>query len=317
MSSHLPAFIRRDWLDVGDGHVLHLAQYGNPEGIPLLFLHGGPGGGCAVEDLRLFDRDTFHIFLLDQRGSGRSKPHGELKQNDLLHLLGDIERVRLWLNLQAWCVVGGSFGATLGFIYSCLYPKRVLSQVLWGLFIPNEEGANWLYGNQGAATLFPQDYLEFTALAPFSSKIDTLFKRYRSGFLDPDADTRLEYVRGWLKWELALALPGAELPESGTPLAKSLAEIELHYASQQYFGAYALMREMACGIKAKTVILQGEMDWVCPSVIVEKFLEEFGSVDMKYTLIKGGYHVLANDKMFLEVVYAVQEMANNIRKIDK
>jgi len=317
MSSHLPAFIRRDWLDVGDGHVLYLAQYGNPDGIPLLFLHGGPGGGCTVEDLRLFDRDTFHIFLLDQRGAGRSRPRGELKHNDLLHLLGDIERVRLWLNIPAWCVVGGSFGATLGFIYTCLYPQRVLSQVLWGLFIPSEEGANWLYGNRGAATLFPQDYLEFTALVPFSSKIDTLFKRYRSGFLEPDADTRLEYVRGWLKWELALALPGAELPESGTPFAKSLAEIELHYASQQYFGAYALMREMAGGIKARTVILQGEVDWVCPSVIVEKFLNQYGSAAMQYTLIKGGYHALANDKMFLEVVNAIQEMANNMREIDK
>ncbi len=132
MSQALPAFLRRDWIDVGDGHVLHLAQYGNPNGIPLLYLHGGPGGGCAGEELKLFDRDSFRILMLDQRGAGRSRPKGELRHNDLQCLLRDIEAVRLKLNIESWCVVGGSYGATLGFIYSGLFPDSVISQVFWG-----------------------------------------------------------------------------------------------------------------------------------------------------------------------------------------
>ncbi|WP_076415265.1 alpha/beta fold hydrolase [Shewanella sp. UCD-KL12] len=310
----LPAFIRRDWLDVGDGHQLHLAQYGNPQGIPVLYLHGGPGAGCTADDLVLFDNDTYHLLMLDQRGAGRSRPIGELKNNNLLSLLKDLEKVRLWLNIPAWCLVGGSFGATLGIIYSGLYPERVMSQVYWGLFIPSESGTNWLYSNKGAANLFADEYLAFTSLAPFSANIDRLFEQYRQGVNHSDLDTRSEFIGQWLAWELSLARPAAALSDIDISSASSLAEIELHFASHQYFGAYALMRQLTAEIQAQTFILQGEMDWVCPSQFVENFLTEFGSDAISYSMIKSGYHALANDKMAGEVVYAVREMANNMKE---
>ncbi|MCD8475383.1 MAG: alpha/beta fold hydrolase [Shewanella fodinae] len=142
--------LSRQWLDVGDGHLLHLLQYGNPDGIPLLFLHGGPGSGCHTSDLALFDLQRFRMLLLDQRGAGLSQPSARLAYNDVLHLLTDIERLRHWLGLERWCLAGGSFGATLGLIYSGLCPQRVLAQCYWGVFVPSTAGRSWLYGSQGA-----------------------------------------------------------------------------------------------------------------------------------------------------------------------
>lgn len=312
--SELPALIRRDWLDVGGGHKLHLAQYGDPNGIPVLYLHGGPGAGCVIDDLMLFDGDIFHILMLDQRGTGRSKPLGELEHNTLLSLLKDLEKVRVWLKLSSWCLVGGSFGATLGMIYSGAFPDRVLSQVFWGLFIPSENGTNWLYSNKGAANLFATEYLAFTALAPYTSSIDRLFETYRAGLNHENIDTRHAFTQAWLLWELSLSMPAYDLVCIESTGSKSLAELELHYASHQYFGAYQLMRQLSAGIQAPTRILQGELDWVCPSQITENFLLEFGSNVINYSVIKSGYHGLANDKMSAEVVYAIREMANNMKE---
>ncbi|AQS38488.1 prolyl aminopeptidase [Shewanella psychrophila] len=310
----LPTFIRRDWLDVGDGHQLHLTQYGDPDGVPVLYLHGGPGAGCMSDELSLFDGDNCHVLMLDQRGAGRSKPLGSLDKNNLLELLKDLEKVRSWLGISAWCLVGGSFGATLGMLYSGLYPDRVLSQIYWGLFIPSEDGTNWLYSNKGAANLFTDEYLAFTAVAPFCSNVEQLFETYRIGLNDNDADIRHQYTHAWVAWESALAMPASELFPGDESTSKSLAEIELHYASHQYFGAYSLMRDISAGIQARTLILQGEMDWVCPTQIVENFLTQCGNDTINYSVIKSGYHGLADDKMFHEVVYAIREMANNMKE---
>ena len=309
MSQALPRFICRDWLDVGDGHLLHLAQYGNPDGIPLLYLHGGPGGGCVEDDLKLFDPNNYRILMLDQRGAGRSKPKGELKHNNLQALLRDIESVRQRFNISRWCVVGGSFGATLGFIYSGLFPQRVISQVFWGLFIPSKLGVNWLYGPNGASNLFPQEYLEFTSRQAYTSSLDVLFRDYRNGFNDPDIEIHNDFIHGWLSWELSLSMPGIQVSELRLCFGQSLANIELHFASQHYFDAYGLMCKVASKIAANTLILQGEMDWVCPTMVGDPFVTQFCNDKVNYSLVKGGYHALANDKMFHDVIDAVRAMA--------
>ena len=314
MSQVLPAFIRRDWVDVGDGQLLHLAQYGNPNGIPVLYLHGGPGGGCMSDELKLFDENSYRILMLDQRGGGRSRPKGDIRHNNLQALLADIETVRGLLNIPCWCVVGGSYGATLGFIYSASFPHRVMSQVLWGLFVPSDEAVAWLYGANGAANLFPQEYLAFTSLQDFTPCLDTFLAGYRKGLHAPDINTLNAHVYQWLSWELALSLPGTKLPGTELPFGKSLAQIELHFAYHQYFNSYEIMCENASEITAKTVILQGEMDWVCPVMIGERFISEYGNEQIHYSVVKGGYHALANGKMHEEVVYAVGEMARKIHE---
>ncbi|MCZ4337952.1 alpha/beta fold hydrolase [Shewanella colwelliana] len=306
-------FIRQDWLDVGAGHQLFLAQYGDPQGVPVLYLHGGPGAGCSAEELKLFIDDGFHIYMLDQRAAGRSKPCGVLEHNNLLELLKDIERVRNWAKVDAWCLLGGSFGATLGYLYSCIYPKRVLSQVYWGMFIPSPEGADWLYGPGGAAQIFSTQYREFTR--GFNGTLDALFEQFHQDFHAPCSDVRDHSIRRWLAWELELAAPGCTIHDSYAEQSSVLARLELHYAKNDYFGAYALMKKVGAALTAPTVILQGELDWVCPQPIVDKFLACDGPELLSSRLVKSGYHTLSDERMCSAVAAAVSQMGRYVKSL--
>ncbi|GIU11291.1 MULTISPECIES: alpha/beta fold hydrolase [unclassified Shewanella] len=308
MSVVQPPLLRRTWLDVGDDHQLYVAQYGNPNGIPLLYLHGGPGAGCSTEDLKLFDLSVYQVILLDQRGAGRSRPRGELKHNNLHALLDDIERVRCWLNVPQWMLAGGSFGATLALLYSACYPNRVVSQVLWGLFIPNPAGIEWLYGNSGAARLFNREYSRFTqGVEP--QKLKTLLTHYRTKLESECREIRHDYTRRWLSWEMALAYPGSTLDEANAPFSQSLASIELYYVANDYFGAFEKLIVKLPLIQCQTYVLQGEMDWVCPFKVLQDFFKDRASQLVQVTEIKGGYHALADVKMAKAVTDAIREMA--------
>nr|WP_275659410.1 alpha/beta fold hydrolase [Shewanella insulae] len=298
--------IRQDWIHVGEGHQLFLAQYGDPQGIPVLYLHGGPGAGCNPQELRLFIDRGFHIYLLDQRAAGRSKPCGEVANNDFPSLVKDIERVRHWAGVEAWCLLGGSFGATLGYLYSCIYPERVLSQIYWGMFIPSDEGMQWLYGRGGAAQIFSSQYREFAA--GNGDTLDSLFSHFTDSFNHPDPEVRRQSVMRWLGWELALAVPGFELSEALAEQGGALARVELHYARNDYFGGYQLMKRVGGDLTCPTIILQGELDWVCPQRLVDEFLEHHGPELLRSRLVKGGYHTLADDKMCRAVAEAVTQM---------
>ncbi|GIU30107.1 alpha/beta fold hydrolase [Shewanella schlegeliana] len=309
MPNALPKAVRRTWIDVGDGHQLHVALYGNPEGIPLLYLHGGPGAGCSVEELKLFDLSIYQVILLDQRGAGRSRPRGELKHNNLSSLLADIERVRCWLNVPQWMLAGGSFGATLALLYSACYPNRVISQVLWGLFVPNSTGIEWLYGNSGAARLFKEEYTTFTKGSKSPQPLKALFADYRSRLEDECQEVRHSAAERWLSWEMALAYPGCMLGEVNVPFSQSLASIELYYVANEYFGAFEKLIVQLPLIQCQTRVLQGEMDWVCPFKVLQNFFKARASQLIEVTEIKGGYHALADVKMARAVIDAIQEMA--------
>ncbi|MFT5790538.1 MAG: proline iminopeptidase, partial [Shewanella sp.] len=266
--------IARDWLAVGDGHELYVAQYGNIDGIPLLYLHGGPGAGCSAEELTLFDLSVYHVIMMDQRGAGRSRPRGGLAHNHLDHLLTDIEQVREWLGIAKWALAGGSFGATLGLLYSGIYPNRVTKQVLWGAFVPSFESIQWLYGQQGAARLFPSEHLSFSVVAASGNQLGGLFSCYREGFESSSASIRQDFVRRWLNWELALAYPGCKPFDANVMLSQALASIELYYVTNNYFGAFERLSATVTDIQAETLIIQGELDWVCPSGVVHNFFQD-------------------------------------------
>ncbi|ABZ74937.1 Prolyl aminopeptidase [Shewanella halifaxensis HAW-EB4] len=303
-----PKAFRRVWLDVGDTHQLYVAQYGNPDGIPLLYLHGGPGAGCSTEELKLFDLSVYQVILLDQRGAGRSRPRGELKHNNLSSLLDDIERVRCWLNISQWMLAGGSFGATLALLYSAYYPSRVISQVLWGLFIPNPAGIEWLYCNSGAARLFKDEYRAF-ADGVDPQQLTTLLTSYRSRLEDECQDVRHSATERWISWEMALAYPGFMVSEINAPFSQSLASIELYYVANDYFGAFEKLIVQLPLIQSQTYVLQGEMDWVCPFKVLQNFFKGRASQLIEVTEIKGGYHALADVKMAKAVMNAIREMA--------
>ncbi|ACJ27121.1 Alpha/beta hydrolase fold protein [Shewanella piezotolerans WP3] len=306
--------ISRDWLAVGDGHELYVAQYGNVNGIPLLYLHGGPGAGCSTDELVLFDLSVYRVIFMDQRGAGLSRPRGELKHNNLGKLLTDIEQVRQWLGLSKWTLAGGSFGATLALLYAAKYPSRVIEQVLWGAFIPSEDSIRWLYGQQGAARLFPAEQLEFSVTATTDEQLSQFFSCYRAGLDNQCASVRQDFTRRWLSWEMALAYPGCKQDRKNVNLSQVLASIELYYVSNNYFAAFEQLCVSVVNIQAKTVILQGELDWVCPSGVLFSFLQDHRNQHIRLMEIKGGYHALADIKMTRAVVSAIREMAQTIVK---
>lgn len=298
------------WLDTGDGHLLHLSQHGNPQGVPILFLHGGPGAGCTVQELQLFDLNHCHIILLDQRGAGESLPAGELKHNDLLSLLTDLERIRHWLQLEQWCLVGGSFGATLGLIYSGLCPRRVMAQLYWGLFIPSDTGRDWLYGSSGAAKRFPIDYHSFVnAAQPRGSGLPMLFEAYQ---IQLHGGSRARHcVEAWNRWERVLAQPWGVLTPVPYRRDEATAKIEHHYAINRYFDAYTLLYEGRQQWPTQTEIIQGTQDWVCPEHLLREFLAQ-GTAPHQLTWVSGGFHGLAEDKMLQAVQQGCRRMFANV-----
>ncbi|MCE9680611.1 alpha/beta hydrolase [Shewanella sp. AS1] len=303
--------IRQDWLDVGDGHRLFLAQYGDPQGVPVLYLHGGPGDGCSGDELTLFTDKDVHIYMLDQRGAGRSRPCCMLTNNDLLSLLQDIERVRRWSEVERWCLLGGSFGATLGYLYSCIYPARVLSQVYWGMFIPSAAGMRWLYGDRGAAQLFPEAYQCFNPQG--APDLAALFEQFEQGFNHAKADVREEFLQRWLNWELTLAQPQRPVEQPIFEPSRVLARLELHYARHHYFGAYPLLKKVAGELQAPTVILQGEQDWVCPAQLVDDFLTQYGPAKLACRLVTLGGHSFTQEDMGEAIAQAVRQMVRYVK----
>ncbi|MCR4534654.1 alpha/beta fold hydrolase [Shewanella xiamenensis] len=302
---HLAPFIRRDWLMMGSGQQLHLAQYGNPQGIPLLYLHGGPGAGTSVSELSLFNPEHYWILLLDQRGAGQSRPSGELEHNHLNGLICDIEAIRIHLGIARWCLAGGSFGATLAIIYSGLFPHRVIAQVLWALFIPSTEGIEWLYAPSGAAQLYPQAYREF--VAP-SNGLANLFTQYQLGFNAQDEATRHEFARRWLQWELTLAGAPIALPRRLSAQQLALAQIELHYAQNGYFNMFSVLQRVTSQVTARTLLLQGTQDAVCPARLLATFLTKVSNHRIEIHSIVDGGHSLNSEILSLAVTLEIQAM---------
>ncbi|MGI2065892.1 alpha/beta fold hydrolase [Shewanella sp. MF08487] len=302
-----PPFIRRDWISVGNGQKLHLAQYGNPQGIPLLYLHGGPGAGCDISELTLFNAEQYWILLLDQRGAGQSLPLGDLSHNHLNGLICDIEAIRLNLGIERWCLVGGSFGATLGLIYSGLFPERVIAQVLWALFIPSKAGIDWLYGYDGAARLQPAAYRLFSGNSSMPVPLTELLDDYQQGLSSVDTVQRHYYARSWIQWELKLAGARLVLPRQLPETVLALADIELHFARHDYFNAMSVLQRVTPRVKARSVLLQGMQDAICPAALLQHFLAEQEHAITLIT-VNDGAHMLNSESLFLAVTAEIHAM---------
>ncbi|QYJ79101.1 alpha/beta fold hydrolase [Shewanella acanthi] len=311
IAQHLPAFIRRDWFSVGNGQQLHLAQFGNPKGIPLLYLHGGPGAGVDVSELTLFAPEQFWILLLDQRGAGQSQPSAELEHNHLNGLICDIETIRQQLGIERWCLVGGSFGATLALVYSGLFPERVIAQVLWALFIPSQNGIEWLYGKTGAAKLFPHNYSEFTGGA---LSLELLFEDYRARLNSPEPRICYDAARRWLQWELTLADLPTLLPLRLSSVLLSLARIQLHFVANNYFNMFDVLQRVIPKIGARTLLFQGTADAICPPHLLEAFLGQITSPNIEVrSLIEGG-HSLKSEAISLAVMLEIKAMGDWVKQ---
>ena len=256
------------FLDVGDGHRLYWELSGNPAGKPVVFLHGGPGGGSSPLHRRQFDPARYNILVFDQRGAGQSTPHAGLEANTTWHLVEDIERLRAMVGVEQWMVFGGSWGSTLALAYAEAHPERVTELVLRGVFLFDQYALDWLYKEGGASSLYPDGWDEFVApIAPGDRR--DMVEAYRRLLTGDDEAAKLVAAKAWSKWEAVTVtlLPSAETEAHFTDpaVAIAVARIENHYmANKGWLEEGQLLRgaEKLRGITG--VIVQGRHDCCTP-----------------------------------------------------
>ena len=251
-----------------DEHQVYFEQCGNPNGKPALFLHGGPGGGGSEDVRRFFNPNLYRIVVFDQRGCGRSMPHGCLENNTTWDLVSDIENLRKKLSIEKWLVFGGSWGSTLSLAYAQAHPKSVSELVLRGIFLLRKEELHWFY-QDGASRIFPEAWSGFLDIID-EDKRDNLMNAYHEIFKSTDKEKRLKAAVAWSKWEAAtssLSYKPSLVEEFSDPeFALAFALIENHYfINKGWFDTENQLIENIDKIRSiPAVIVQGRYDVVCP-----------------------------------------------------
>ena len=259
-------------LPVDARHTLYWEQSGNTRGVPVLFLHGGPGAGSSPGQRRFFDPAFYRIVLFDQRGAGRSTPHGELADNTTPHLVADIEKLRAHLRIERWLVFGGSWGSTLALAYAQAHRERVIGLTLRGIFLGRQQEIDWFL--HGLRHVFPEAWRDFVEPIPVPERHD-LLNAYASRLNHPDPGVHLRAARAWSVYEgsCSTLLPNAETVAhfSGDHVALGLARIEAHYFKHRAFLPESALLDGAHRLRdIPAVIVQGRYDMVCPCVTAEE-----------------------------------------------
>ena len=254
-------------LAVGGGHELYWEECGNPSGVPVVFLHGGPGAGASPAHRRFFDPDRWRIVVFDQRGAGRSTPLGRVEDNTTPLLVADMERLRALLGIERWALFGGSWGSTLALAYGASHPQRCLGFVLRGIFLCRPEEIEWFL--VGMRQVFPDVWDAFAGFVPEAERGD-LLGAYRARLLHPDPAVHMPAARRWSLYEGACStlLPSEQALQhfGDDTVALGLARIEAHYFAHDSFlppghllEGVARLRHLPCAI------VQGRYDMVCPA----------------------------------------------------
>lgn len=254
-----------DTIEVEGGHRLYYEQCGNPEGIPVVVLHGGPGGGCSPGMRRFFRPDIYRVILFDQRGCGRSRPHASVENNTTHHLIADIEAIREKLGIDQWIVFGGSWGATLSLLYAQAHPERVRHLVLRGVFLMTAAELDWFYQG-GVSRFFPQRWKAFVSELPEDERGDVISAFHKRLFGSNEED-QIRFARLWTNWESSLATIEGRYGNGSAPTSYALAfaRIENHYFSNGGFIEEGqILRDMHKIEHIPGTIVQGRYDMICP-----------------------------------------------------
>lgn len=271
-------------LPVSDLHTLYYELCGNPDGTPVVFLHGGPGGGINPTYRRFFDPAAYQVVLFDQRGAGRSTPHAELEENTTWDLVRDIERLREHLGVERWVVFGGSWGSTLALAYAETHPEAVRALILRGIFLCRKKEIDWFY-QSGASAIFPDMWQQYLDVIPESERGDML-TAYHKRLTGDDEAERLRAARAWSVWEAGTSklYPDVRLMDEfeEAHLALSLARIEAHYfVNNAFFDTDNYLIENVNAIRhIPTVIIQGRYDVVCPMMSAWELHEAFPEAEL-------------------------------------
>lgn len=257
-------------LQVSELHTLHFEESGNPQGKPIVLLHGGPGGGCPPYYRQYFHPQKWRLIMFDQRGCGQSQPHAELRENTTWDLVSDIERLREHLGIKKWCVFGGSWGSTLSLAYSQTHPERCLGLILRGIFLLRQKELRWFY-QEGASYIFPDAWEEYLKPIPVDERDDLLTAYYRR-LTSPDLKVRQAAARAWSIWEASTSRLFTDTQLMQTfgedKFAEAFARIECHYFINKGFlkDDNQLLLNVDQIRHIPGVIVQGRYDVVCPMV---------------------------------------------------
>ena len=258
------------WLQVSAIHQIYYEVSGNPQGKPVIFLHGGPGGGCSEVHRGFFNPEQYHIVLIDQRGAGKSKPYACVEENTTWDLVADIEKIRAFLDIEQWLVFGGSWGSTLALAYAQSHPERVTGLILRGIFLGRQQEYDWIC-QQGANAVFPEFWSDF--LAPIAAEEQgdiVLAYQKKLSASNPNRAEMLQAASAWAKWEshiVHLQHNQAAVDEyDDGEAALAIARIENHYFTHHCWldDERALLNHIDKIRHIPTVIVQGRYDMCTP-----------------------------------------------------
>ena len=295
-----------------DGHQIYYEQCGNPNGKPAVFLHGGPGGGGSIAVRRFFNPEKYNIVIFDQRGCGRSMPHGCLENNTTWDLVDDIEALKNMLEIETWLVFGGSWGSTLSLAYSQTYPTSVSEMVLRGIFMLRKKELDWFY-QEGASKIFPEAWEKF--LEPIDvNQHDNLMSAYHKIFTSDDEDKKLSAAIAWSVWEGSTSSlsynPDMASSFSDPKFALAFALIENHYFVNKGFLEHE-NQLIETGIDIirhiPTTIVQGRYDIVCPMTTAWELSKNWP--EAKLIIAPSSGHTAFEKEITHELIKATNEYA--------
>jgi proline iminopeptidase len=297
-------------LDADGGHRLYVEECGNPAGVPIMFLHGGPGSGCKAYHRCFFDPQRYRIILADQRGAGRSTPHGGLRNNTTHHLLSDLEFLRERLKVERWTLFGGSWGAALALLYAQQHPGRVAGMVLRGTFLARRRDLDW-YVRDGVNRIYPELWAELLDVIPRSEQ-DHVIQAIHRLLNGRDELAQRRVARAWSLWGGQVALGDefnpAEADEHVPQSMVQQARLELHYAVHRYFlEEDQILKDCGRLPDVPIILIHGRRDLVCPVEAAYALHQRLPKADLR--ILPHAGHVASGAEMIDALVSAADEMA--------
>lgn len=300
-------------LPLGGSHFMYWEQAGNPRGIPVLFLHGGPGAGAAAAHRRFFDPRSYRIIIFDQRGCGRSAPRGEIADNTTWHLVADMELLRGHLNVRRWVLFGGSWGSTLALAYGVRWPQHCAGFVLRGIFLGTRNEVSWFL--RGMRTFFPEAWRSFAEALPESERSD-LLGNYHHRLTHPDPAIHMPAAAAWSRYETVCSNLIPRLEESspsfgGDGAALALARIEAHYfVNDVFLEDGELLNNVDRLRHIPSILIQGRYDMVCPIVTADTLARAWP--EAKYVIVPDAGHSAMEPGIRAALVRATEAMKTRV-----
>ena len=301
------------FLQTNSKHSVYVEQSGNPRGIPVIFLHGGPCSGTKPGHRCFFNPEKYHIILMDQRGSGQSQPYGEIENNTTQDLINDMESIREHLNIKKWLLFGGSWGGSLTLLYAQQHTEKVTGMIIRGIFLARQRDADWFI-NEGAGSIYPEKWQELLSSATIQAESDLVTTLYEAVF-GTDEVAKKRVAKAWINWGGQVALLQDFQEEESSQITKKMVQqvqMEMHYALNKYFiTENQILSDCSKLTDIPSVIIHGRNDLVCPmeaGLSLHKALPH-----AEYIVLPYSGHIAKGEEMLDALVNATDKMVELIQ----